>query len=179
MATAVVRPCKCPCVCVMEQQRQDPAERSGYLRYFYRDWRPTRFGRLWSRGYAWLAGAGLTPDVLLNLQVADRASGRMTATVLVGVQHGGQRYIVSMLGDGSDWVQNVRAAGGKAFLKRGRLQAVRLAEIAPGQRAPVLKAWSEVATSGRKHLPVQPDAPVSTFEAIAANYPVFRIDPAA
>lgn len=34
------------------------------------------------------------------------------------------------------------------------------------------------ATSGRKHLPVPYDAPVSAFEAIAGDYPVFRIDPA-
>jgi len=28
----------------MNASREDPAERSGYLRYFYLDWRPTRFG---------------------------------------------------------------------------------------------------------------------------------------
>ena len=40
------------------------------------------------------------------------------------------------------------------------------------------KAWSQVATSGRKHLPVSQDSPESAYEAIAADYPVFRIDPA-
>ena len=36
----------------------DPAERSGYLRLFYRDWRPTRLGRLVNGVWAWLsAGA--------------------------------------------------------------------------------------------------------------------------
>ena len=39
-------------------------------------------------------------------------------------------------------------------------------------------AWSQVATSGRKHLPVSQDSPESAYEAIAADYPVFRIDPA-
>ena len=42
----------------------------------------------------------------------------------------------------------------------------------------ILKAWCQVATSGRHHPPVQHDAPVSAFEAIAKDYPVFRIDPA-
>ncbi len=82
-----------------------------------------------------------------------------------------------MLGDDSEWVKNVRAARGVAFIKRGRTHPVTLTEIQREKRAPILKAWSQVATSGRKHLPVAHDAPVSAFESIAADYPVFRIDP--
>ena len=39
---------------------RDPAEQ-GFLRYIYRNWRPTRLGRIWSRMFAWLSGLGLTP----------------------------------------------------------------------------------------------------------------------
>ena len=39
----------------------------------------------------------------------------------------------------------------------------------------ILKAWCQVATSGRHHLPVQHDAPVSAFEAIAKDYPSFEL----
>jgi hypothetical protein len=163
----------------MRASRRDPAERRGYLRFFYRDWRPTRLGRIWNRAYAWVSGLGLTPQILLTLQVKIRSSGRLGSVVLVVASHQGQRYLVSMLGDGSEWVQNVRAAGGEALIKRGRSRPVRLAEIPPEQRAPILKAWCQVATSGRQHLPVAHDAPVSAFEAIAADYPVFRIDPVA
>ena len=155
---------------------QDPAERTGYLRYFYRGWRPTRIGRLWSRAYAWLAGLGFMPGMLLTLQTKDRRNGRDNATILVVVAHQGQRYLVSMLGEGSEWVQNVRAAGGKASIKRGRSRPVQLTELPPGERAPVIKAWAQVATSGRQHLPVAHDAPVSDFEAIAGDYPVFRVE---
>jgi F420H(2)-dependent quinone reductase len=162
----------------MRPSREDPAERSGYLRYFYRGWRPTRFGRIWNGAFAWVSGLGLTPQLLLTLQVQSRTNGRLRSTVLVGASHEGSRYVVSMLGDNSEWVKNVRAAGGKAFIKRGRLRPVMLKEIPPEKRAPILKAWSQVATSGRQHLPVAHEAPVSAFEAIAADYPVFRIDPA-
>jgi hypothetical protein len=155
----------------------DPAERSGYLRYFYRNWRPTRMGRIWNGAYAWVSGLGLTPQILVTLQVKSRSSGRLCATVLVGASHEGQRYLVSMLGDDSEWVKNVRAARGVAFIKRGRTQPVVLTEIPREKRAPILKAWSQIATSGRKHLPVTHNAPVSAFESIAADYPVFRIDP--
>jgi len=159
-------------------RRDDPAERSGYLRFFYRNWRPTRLARIWNGIFARIAGLGLTPRILLAMQVRSRITGRLVSTVLVVAGHRGQRYLVSMLGNGSEWVQNVRAAAGKAFIKRGQLRPVKLTEIPPAERAPILKAWCQVATSGRKHLPVPYDAPVSAFEAIAADYPVFRIDPA-
>jgi hypothetical protein len=162
----------------MKVLREDPAERSGYLRFFYRDWRPTRLGRIWNRAYAWVSGLGLTTEILLTLQVKDRSSGRLCSTILVVAVHQGQRYLVSMLGDGSEWVRNVRASGGEAFIKRGRSRPAKLTEIPPEERAPILKAWCQVATSGRRHLPVPHDAPVYAFEAIATDYPVFRIDPA-
>jgi hypothetical protein len=91
---------------------KDPAER-GYLRFFYRDWRPTRFGRLWSRVFAWVSGLGLTPRILLTLQVKDRSTGRLHEVILAVVRYRGQRYLVSMLGNGSEWVQNVRATGAR------------------------------------------------------------------
>jgi len=124
-----------------------------------------------------MAGLGLAPRSLLTLQVKDRATGRVHATVLVVADYQGGRYVVSMLGDRSAWVHDVRAADGKAFIKHGRSYPVILAEIPPRQRAPILKAWCQVATSGRRHLPVSPESPVSAFEAIAGDYPVFRIDP--
>jgi hypothetical protein len=163
---------------VMMASREDPAEQRGYLRYFYRNWRPTRLGRIWSGALAGASAIGLTPKSLLTLQVKNRSDSSLCSTVLAVVSHEGRRYLVSMLGGGSEWVRNVRAAGGAASIKRGRSHPVLLLEIPPEQRAPILRAWSQVATSGRKHLPVPPDAPISAFEAIAADYPVFRIDPA-
>jgi hypothetical protein len=156
--------------------RADPAERSGYLRWFYRDWRPTWLGRLWSRAFAWIAARGLTPAILVALEVEDRRTGRACSTILVAVQYGGDRYVVSMLGEHSEWVKNVRAAGGRASIRRGRASPVTLTEMTPEARAPILKAWGQVATSGRRHLPVPRHAPVTAFKAIAADYPVFRID---
>jgi deazaflavin-dependent oxidoreductase (nitroreductase family) len=81
---------------------RDPAERSGYLRLFYRDWRPTRLGKFVNGVLAWLWGLGLTPRVLLTLQVKGRRSGRLRTNVVVVARHDGQRYLVSMLGEGSE-----------------------------------------------------------------------------
>ena len=157
---------------------RDPAERSGYLRLFYRDWRPTRLGKLVTGALACVSGLGLTPRILLTLQVRGRRSDRLRSTVLVVAKHDGQRHLVSMLGDGSEWVRNVRAAGGEAFVKRGRSRSVRLTEVPVAERGPILKAYCQVATSGRQHFPVSHDAPLSEFDAVAERYPVFRIDPA-
>ena len=158
--------------------RDDPAERAGYLRYFYRHWRPTRVGRAWSHLYAWVGGLGLLPRMLVTLQTTDSADGHDNSTILVAATLEGQRYLVSMLGEHARWVQNVRASGGVASIKRGASQPVHLVEIPPPQRAPILKAWAQAATSGRKHLPIPHDAPLTEFESIAGDYPVFRIDPA-
>lgn len=159
--------------------RIDPAEqRSCCLRYFYRDWHPTLLGRIWSRAYAWAAGLGIAPNLLVSLEVRDRNTGRLGSTVLVVVRYAGNRYLVSMLGNESDWVLNLHAAHGSAFIRSGKRRPVKLCELAPSERPPILKAWSQVATSGRQHLPIPPDEPVDAFEAIAPNYPVFRIDPA-
>ena len=80
------------------------------------------------------------PQVLLTLQVRGRRSGCLHDTVLVGAKHDGQLYLVSMLGDGSEWVRNVRAAGGEAFVKRGQSRRVQLTEVPAGERGPILKA---------------------------------------
>ena len=83
-----------------------------------------------------------------------------------------------MLGEGVNWVSNVRAAGGHAVLRHGHRVAVRLQEVEPGGRAPILKRYLELAPGARAHIPVDPGAPVAAFERIASDYPVFRVLPA-
>lgn len=87
----------------------DPAEQSGYLCFFYRDWHPTRLARIWNSAYAWISGLGLLPQLLATLQVKSRSSDRLYSTILVVVSHHGQRYLVSMLGNGSERVRDARA----------------------------------------------------------------------
>ena len=156
--------------------REDPAEREGLLRYLYRGWQPTLLGRITTRLWAWMVELGLLPKLLISLRTRDRQSGRPRAHVLAPVTFEGQRYLVSMLGEGSNWVQDIRASNGSAAIRRGLAHPVMLTEVPSDRRAPILKAWCQIATSGRRHVPVSYDAPVSAFEAIASDYPVFRID---
>ena len=80
-----------------------------------------------------------------------------------------------MLGDNVQWVRNVRASGGKAVLRSGGHEAVRLEEIPVGERAPILKAYLHAAPGARPHVPVDMDAPLAEFEEIAPTFPVFRL----
>lgn len=82
-----------------------------------------------------------------------------------------------MLGQDTNWVHNVHAAGGRAVLRHGRSEAVRLDEVDPGDRAPILRRYLAVSPGGRTHIPVHPQAPLEEFEQIATEYPVFRITP--
>jgi deazaflavin-dependent oxidoreductase (nitroreductase family) len=156
----------------------DPAERSRLLRLLYRDWRPTRLGRWVNRSASGLTALGLSGKDMAVLEVRGRASGRRRSIPVVVATLEDQRYLVSMLGPGSNWVKNVEAAHGEAVIHQGRRRRVRLVEVPSSKRAPILSEYVRVASSGRNHLPVAVGAPLSEFEAIAERYPVFRIQPA-
>src|SRR5262249_29585798 len=57
----------------------------------------------------------------------------------------------------------------------GQREQVRLEEIPPDQRAPILKTCLRYAPGARAHMPVEKDAPLTEFERIAPAYPVFRV----
>ena len=121
---------------------------------------------------------GIAPNYLVTLEVEGRRSGRTTSFPLVMAVVDGERYLVSMLGRDVAWVRNLRAADGHALLHHGRTERVRLEEIPVEQRGTVLKAYLRRAPGARPHLPVDKDAPLEEFEAIAAQIPVFRVLPA-
>ena len=146
------------------------------IEVWYRDGRPTRFGKLTNRLMGRFAAIGVPSYWMVALEVPGRKSGKATSTVLVVADYDDERYLVSMLGQGADWVRNVRAAGGAAVIKHGKRRPVQLVEVPVEKRAPVIKAYVKRAPGGRPHIPVPPDAPVEEFEAIAGRYPVFRID---
>jgi deazaflavin-dependent oxidoreductase (nitroreductase family) len=144
-------------------------------RRLYAGGRPHRLARLLNRGQAALQSAGIWPKRLATLEVRGRRSGRLRSVPLVIADVEGERYLVAMLGEGASWVANVRAAGGRAVLRHGRREPVLLEEVEPGERAPILRRYLEVAGGARAHLAVDRRAPLSEFEAIAPRYPVFRV----
>jgi deazaflavin-dependent oxidoreductase (nitroreductase family) len=149
-----------------------------FKRWLYQGNRPGALAALLNRGWAFAHALGIAPNYLVTLEVVGRRSGRPVSLPLVMAVVGGERYLVSMLGDDVAWVRNVKAAGGRAILRHGRAEEVRLEELPAEQRAPVLKAYLQRAPGARPHVPVSKDAPLADFEAIAARIPVFRVLPA-
>jgi hypothetical protein len=160
-----------------ESRQPDPAERSVVMRLLYRNWRPTRLGVWVNRFSCWWSGLGLPPRSQAALEVRGRTSGRRRSNPVVIATVEGKRYLVSMLGPDSDWVKNVEAAQGDALIRQGRRRHVHLVRVPPEQRAPILREYIRIATSGRLHFPLTADAPPSKFEEIVGLYPVYRIDP--
>ena len=144
-------------------------------RWLYAGGRPNRLARIMNRGWAAVYSSGLWPRRLNTLELKGRRTGRRTSLPVVVADYEGERYLVSMLGDGAAWVSNVRAADGHAVLRHGQREAVQLEEVDPRDRAPILRRYLEVAPSARPHFAVDRRAPLSEFEQIAAQYPVFRI----
>ncbi|WP_433728055.1 nitroreductase/quinone reductase family protein [Actinoplanes sp. CA-051413] len=122
-----------------------------------------------------IASSGLWPSRLVTLEVRGRRSGRTISLPLVPTDYQGERYLVAMLGPRTAWVANVRAAGGAAVLRAGRREEVRLVEVDPARRAPILQRYLQLAPGARPHIPVDHHADVAAFEKVAADYPVFRV----
>jgi deazaflavin-dependent oxidoreductase (nitroreductase family) len=140
------------------------------------------------RALRWLVSMGLTPSRwpgttagTVILEVKGRRSGELRSLLVTWVEHDGERYLVTMPGREPQWAKNLRAAGGDVVLRHGtRRSPVRLRELPATERAPILQAWYAVTgISGppRRHFKLRRSAPTQEFERIAADHPVYRIDP--
>jgi deazaflavin-dependent oxidoreductase (nitroreductase family) len=102
-----------------------------------------------------------------TLVVAGRGTGAPQRVPVIPVEYGGDRYLVSTRGE-SDWVRNLRAAGGRGQLeRRSRLEAFAATELPVAEREPVLAAYRKLA--GKTVDPYFKKLPDP------ADHPVFRI----
>ena len=146
-----------------------------YLRWLYRGGRPNRLARLQNRVSALAFAVGLGPKRAATLEVRGRRTGRNVSFPIVIADYEGERYVVAMLGGKTSWVRNVRAADGRAVLRHGRREDVRLEEIPAGRRAAILRRYLSLAPGARPHIPVDRHAALEEFERLAPQVPVFLI----
>ena len=146
-----------------------------FKRWLYRGGRPGRLAKILNDGWAWIHSLGLMPNYLVTLEVIGRVSGKPIRFPLAMVVIDKERYLVSMLGTEANWVRNIQAADGKATLIHGRSEQVRLEIVDVSLRAPILKAYLQIAPGARPHVSVDKDASLAHFEAAAAQYPVYRL----
>ncbi|MGY1712073.1 nitroreductase/quinone reductase family protein [Geodermatophilus sp. SYSU D00758] len=147
---------------------------------------PRLYARLQWLGHA-LTALGLSPGCVVTLEVPGRRSGVVRQTNLVRAEHDGRGHLVSLTGE-SEWVRNVRAAGGRAVLaRRGRRQPVTLVEVPVPDRAPVIRAYvlragrrpgtTAVRREARAFFGVGPDLADGEIATVADRFPTFRVLP--
>jgi deazaflavin-dependent oxidoreductase (nitroreductase family) len=132
-----------------------------------------RFSRCWARVFA----LGVLPRRWVTLEVTGRRSGQLRRFPLGMADCEGHWYLVPMLGERCQWVQNVRTAGGRAVLRRRRAVRCRLVELPEAERPAILRRYLLKVPGARPHIPLGPDAPAADFAAIAPRYPVFLVVP--
>jgi len=143
--------------------------------WLYKGGHPNALAQILNKGWAILHALGVSPNYLVTLEVIGRKSGKTISFPLVMVVVNKERYLVSMLGEAVNWVRNIRAVGGKANLRHGRSEQVILEEVEVQQRAVIVKAYLKIAPGARPHIPIDKNAPVTAFEEIAPQVPVFKI----
>ena len=99
----------------------------------------------------------------------------MISFPVVVADYQGERYLVAMLGQKTNWVRNLRAGDGGAVLRRGRPEDVSLVEDRSDNRAAILRRYLEVAPGARPFFSIDRHAPLTEFERIVDLYPVFRV----
>ncbi len=145
--------------------------------WIYRGGHPNRLASVLNGIWRLVGVAGLPPHRLNALEVRGRRTGKLRSFPVVVADYEGERYLVAMLGESAHWVANARASGGRAVLRHGHREAVRLEEVDSGGRAPILWRYLQLAPGARAHIPVDPRAPLTDFETVAQRYPVFRVRP--
>ena len=143
--------------------------------WMYKGGRPNRLASVLNGVWRLVGAAGLPPHRLNALEVRGRRTGKLRSFPVVVADYEGKRYLVAMLGERANWVANVRASGGHAVLRHGHREAVRLEEVDPASRAPILKRYLQLAPGARAHIPVDWKAPLADFDAVGQRHPVFRV----
>lgn len=149
--------------------------REDSLRRMYAGGHPNRWARFLNRISSMVFSLGVVGHGAVSLETVNPKSRTLLTLPLVIARYDGSEYAVSMLGQGSRWVRNVRAANGNAVIHAGRRRPVVLEEMQANVRAPILKAYLAQAPGARPHIPVDQSEAVAAFEAIAADFPVFKI----
>ncbi|NTY60352.1 nitroreductase/quinone reductase family protein [Mycolicibacterium sphagni] len=148
---------------------------SAFQRWQYRGSRPGWSARLSNRVAAILAEAGVLPSSAAALEVRGRKTGRIISFPVVIADYQGERYLVAMLGQQTNWVRNLRADHRAVLLQRKRRESVSLIEDLTDDRPAILRRYLELAPGARPFFPIDRTAPLSDFAAIVDDYPVFRI----
>jgi deazaflavin-dependent oxidoreductase (nitroreductase family) len=141
--------------------------------------RPGRFTqRVFNPFVRWLTGLGISVLGSRELRITGRTSGAVRTTVVNLLELDGRRYLVAPRGT-TQWVRNLRAAGGVGELRVGRrVEPFHAVELDDDAKAPVIRAylhrWKwEV---GQFFEGLNADASDEQIANVAPGFPVFAVE---
>ena len=137
---------------------------------------PDRGTHLFNSAVAALTRAGISVYGSRVLAVRGRSSGEWRTTPVNPLTLNGRRYLVAPRGE-TQWVRNMRAAGGGELRVGRRTERFTATEVPVEERPRVLRAYLKKwkLEIGVFFQGVGPDAPEDKLLAIAPDHPVFRI----
>jgi len=154
-------------------------------------YRVNRFMRINNAVMRSLIGTGARIGTFAVLTVPGRKTSRPVSVPLVVFPHDGDRYLVASYGV-VNWVRNLRAAEGRAQLRRGHtIENICAVELAAEQAGPILQASLRAGPPGiprpivrifrryfvLPYLDVDMNASDDDFVRAARHHPVFRLRP--
>lgn len=137
-----------------------------------------------------LITAGVKIGTFAVLTVPGRKTGRPVDVPLVVFPHETERYLIASYGI-VNWVRNLRAAGGRAELRRGReTEKFTAIELSDDEAGPILRASLLAGPPGiprlmvrifrrffvLPYLDVDMDSGDEDFVRSAPHHPVFRVE---
>jgi deazaflavin-dependent oxidoreductase (nitroreductase family) len=133
-------------------------------------------GNLFNSSVAWLTRRGFSVWGSRVLYVRGRTSGQWRSTPVNVLTRDGRRYLVAPRGQ-TQWVRNLRAAGGGELRVGRKTEQFTATELADGQKPEILRAYLKrwKLEVGVFFDGVGADAPDSKLLEMAPGYPVFQI----
>jgi deazaflavin-dependent oxidoreductase (nitroreductase family) len=127
---------------------------------------------------ALLTRVGLSVRGSRVLRVRGRTSGEWRTTPVNLLTFRGRRYLVAPRGH-TQWVRNLRAAGGGELQLGRSTEPFRAAEVGDSEKPPILREYLRhwKAETGVFFGGVGPDASDEELRRIAPDHPVFLIEP--
>ena len=132
--------------------------------------------KVWNPAIRRLTVMGLSIRGSRELRIRGRKSGEWRSNVVNPLPFDGAEYLVAPRGT-TQWVRNLRAAGGGELRVGRRVDAFTFVEVPDADKVPVLRAYLRLwkFEVGRFFDGVGPEATDSEISAVAVGYPVFRV----
>jgi deazaflavin-dependent oxidoreductase (nitroreductase family) len=133
---------------------------------------------VFNRGIAFLTRHGLSIWGSRELRVRGRTSGEWRSVPVNLLTVDGTEYLVAPRGV-TQWVRNIRVAGGGELRVGRRVQPFTVTEVADDAKVEVLRAYLRrwKMEVGVFFDGVDADSPDEELAAIAPKHPVFRVTP--